>query len=142
MPLNYLLVIILVAAAPSIRVDEATKGVSSEIGTVRIHLTSRVVGLKVHLCLINKTDDLDVVGGLHELNTLERSIGDKASSVAGFGTPRDGLVLGLTNSGGTFRWSPETEIWEETGEKPFRFRNPREGSSHYHSPSIELIMAV
>jgi hypothetical protein len=44
------------------------------------------------------------------LNTLERATGDKTGPVTRFGTPRDGLVLGLTNSGGTFRWSPETEI--------------------------------
>jgi len=125
-PLNHLLVVILVAAAPSVRVDETSKGVPSEIGAVRIHLTSRVVGLEVHLCLVDKTDDLDVVGGLHELNTLERAIGDKAGSVTGFGTPRDGLVLGLTNSGGTFGWSPETEIWKgEMGEEPFYFQSPR-----------------
>jgi len=75
-PLNHLLVIVLIATAPSIRVDETSKGVSSEIGTVRIHLTSRIVGLEVHPCLINETDDLDVVGGLHELNALERATGD------------------------------------------------------------------
>ena len=140
MPLNYLLVVVLVATAPSIRVDEASKGVSSEIGTVWIHLTSRVVGLEVHLRLVNKTDDLDVVGSLHELNALERAIGDEAGSVARFGTPRDGLVLGLANSGGTFRWSPETEVWKgEIGEKPFYFLEP---STSPRSPSIELIMAV
>ena len=110
MPLNYLFVIILVVTAPSIRVDETTERVSSEIGTMGVHLTSRVVGLEIHLCLVDKTDDLDVIWGLHELNTLERAVGDETGSMAGFGTPCDGLVFGLTDSCGTFRWGPEAEI--------------------------------
>ena len=109
-PLNHLLVIILVVTAPSIRVDETAERVSSEIGTVGVHLASRVIGLEVHLRLVNKTNDLDVVGSLHELNALERAAGDKTGSVARFGTPCDGLVFGLTNSGGTLRRSPETEV--------------------------------
>jgi len=61
--------------------------------------------------------------------------------VARFGTPRDGLVFSLTNSGGTFRWSPDTEIWKgEMGEKPFYFFRTIEEDSR--SPSIELMSAV
>ena len=75
-----------------------------------VHLPSKVVGLEIGLCLVNKTDDLDVVWGPHELNTLEGAIGNKTSAVARLSTPRDGLVLGLADGGGTIRGSPETEI--------------------------------
>lgn len=47
MPLDHLFVIVLVVTAPSIREDEATERVPSEIGTMRIHLTSPIVGLEV-----------------------------------------------------------------------------------------------
>jgi hypothetical protein len=109
-PLYHLLVVVLVVTAPSIRVNETTKGISSEVGTVRVHLTSIVVGLEVDEGLVDEADDLDVVGGSHKLNTSESATGDEASAVTGFGTPRDGLVLGLTDGGRTIRWTPDTEI--------------------------------
>ena len=110
MPLDHLFVIVLVVTAPSIREDEATERVPSEIGTMRIHLTSPIVGLEVYLCLINKTDDLDVVRGPHELNTLKSTSGDEASSMTWLGTPCDGLVLCLSDSGRAIGWTPDTEI--------------------------------
>ena len=110
MPLDHLLVIILVIAAPSIREKEASEGVPSEISTMRVHLSSRVIGLEVYLCLVDKPDDLDVVGGLHELNALESPTGDKTTSMARLGTPRDGLVFGFTDGGGAIRRTPDTEI--------------------------------
>ena len=110
MPLYHLLVVVLVVTAPSIRVNETTKGIPSEISTVRVHLTSIVVGLEVDEGLVDEADDLDVVGGSHKLNTSESATGDEASAMAGLGTPCDGLVLGLTNGGGTIRWTPDTEI--------------------------------
>lgn len=110
MPLNYLFVIVLVVSTPSVREDETSKGIPSEVSAMRVHFASRVVGLEIYLCLVNKTDDLDVVPGSHELNALERTTGDKASSMARLGTPRDGLVLGFSDSGGTIRRTPETEI--------------------------------
>ena len=110
MPLDHLLVIVLVVTAPSIREDETTEGVSSEIGTMWIHLASPVVRLDVQLCLVNKPDDLDVVGGPHELNTLESATWDNTSSMTRLGTPRDGLTFGRTDGGGTIRRTPDTEI--------------------------------
>ena len=109
-PLDDLLVVVLVVTAPSVRVDETTEGVSAEISTMRVHLSSRVVGGEVGLCLVDKADDLNVVWGSHELNTLESTTGDETSAMTLLGTPRDGLVLGLTDCGGTIGRSPDTKI--------------------------------
>jgi len=42
--------------------------------------------------LLNETGDLDVVGGLHELNTSQSTLGDDTGAVVGLGAPGDGLV--------------------------------------------------
>lgn len=110
MPLDHLSVLVQVATAPGIRVDKTTEGVSSEIGAMRVHLPSPVIGLEVGLCLVNKTDDLDVVWSPHELDTLESATGDETSAMTRLGAPRDGLVLGLTNGGRAIRRTPDTEI--------------------------------
>lgn len=77
---------------------------------MRVHLPSCVVRLEVGLCLVNKTDDLDVIWGPRELNTLEGTSRDKAGAVTRLGTPRDSLVLGFSDGGGAIRWGPNTEI--------------------------------
>jgi len=78
---------------------------------MRVQLPSCIIGQEVGLSLIDVTDDLDVVWGSHELDTLEGARGDETSAVARSGTPRDGLMLGLTNGGRAIRWRPNTEIW-------------------------------
>ena len=109
-PLDHLLIIVLVITTPSIREEETSKGVSSEIGTMRVHLASRIIGSEVDEGLVDKTDDLDVVGGPHELNALESATGDEASSMTGLGAPRDSFVFSLANGGRTIWWTPDAEI--------------------------------
>ena len=75
-----------------------------------VHLSSCIIGLKVRLGLIDETDDLDIIWGPHKLDTPESASGDKPSAVTGLGTPRDGLMLSLTNGGRAIRWRPNTEI--------------------------------
>ena len=60
--------------------------------------------------MIDKTDDLDVVWGLHELDTPESASGDEASAMTRLCTPGNGLMLGLTDGGRAIRWPPNTEI--------------------------------
>lgn len=138
MPLDHLLVVVLVVTAPSIRVNETTKGVSAEVSTMRVHFPSGVVGPEVGLCLVDKTDDLNVVWGSHELNTLEGATWDETSAMARLGTPRDGLVLGFTNSGGTIRGGPHTEIWKprEIGERLFDFSESLRALEKRAGPSL------
>ena len=54
-----------------------------EVSTVGVKLSSTIVSLDVDLGLIDETDDLDVVGGLGELDTGEGTRGDKTSTVGG-----------------------------------------------------------
>lgn len=110
MPLDDLFVVVLVVTAPSIGEDEAAERVSSEIGTMGVHLSSRVVGLEVNLCLFDETDDLDVIWGPRELNTLESTTGNETGAVAGLGTPGNSLVFGFTDGGGAIRRGPDAEI--------------------------------
>ena len=81
---------------------------------MRVHLPSRVIRLDVGLRLINKTDDLDVIWGPHELNTSESTVGDKTGAMTRLGTPCDSLVLGFTDGREAVRWGPNTEIWRFT----------------------------
>lgn len=110
MPLDHLFVVVLVITTPRIRVDQTTERVSSEIGTMGVHLPSRVVGREVGQCLVDKPDDLDVVRGPHKLNTLESTTRDESCTVTGFGAPCDGLVLGFADGGRTIRRGPNTKI--------------------------------
>ena len=109
-PLDYLSVISLVVTAPGIGVDETTEGISSEISTMRIHLPPCVIGLEVCPGLVDKTNDLDVVWGPHELDALEGASGDKTRAMTGLGAPRDRLMLGLTDGGRAIRRRPNTKI--------------------------------
>lgn len=109
-PLDDLFEVALVVTTPRIREDQTTERVSSEIGTMRVHLPSIVVRGEVGLCLVNKPDDLDVVGGPHKLDALESTTRDESCAVTGFGTPCDGLVLGFADGGRAIRRGPETKI--------------------------------
>jgi len=77
---------------------------------MRVHLSSRVIGREVGLGLVNETDDLDIVWRPHELDTLESTSGYKTRAMTRLGAPRDGLMLRLTDGGGSSRRTPNTEI--------------------------------
>jgi len=108
-PLDDLLVLSLVDREASGK-DLGAEGVTAEVGAVRVQLSSIVIRLEVNEGLIDETDDLDVVWGLHELNTLESASGDKTRAMARFGTPGDCLMFSLTDGGGAIRRGPETEV--------------------------------
>jgi len=102
--------LVTVVALPSSGVDETTEGVSTEVGAVGVELSSGVISSKVDSGLVNETDDLDVVWGLHVLDTLKGTCGDETSAVAGLGAPRDFLLFCLADGGGTRRGSPKAEV--------------------------------
>ena len=110
MPFNDLLITVIVAVRPSGGVEEATEGVTTEIGAVRVKFPPKVIGGEVDLGLVDKTDDLDVVWGPHELNTPESTTGDKTGPMTRFGTPGDFLLFRLADGGGTGGGCPEAEI--------------------------------
>jgi len=108
-PLDDLLVIGL-AARPGVGEDDTAEGVTAEVGAVGIELSSIVIGGHVNEGLVDETDNLDVVWGLHELNTLEGTSGDEASAVTGLGAPGNILMFRLTDGLGTSGRCPETEV--------------------------------
>jgi len=109
-PLDDLVIAVVVAARPSSGVGETAEGVTTEIGTMRVELSSEVISRKVDESLVDKTDDLDVVWGLHVLNTPKGITRDETSAVTGLSAPRDFFVFRLTNGGGTGRGCPKTKI--------------------------------
>jgi len=108
-PLDDLLVSGLVAR-PRGGVEKTTKGVTTEISAVGVEFSSVVVGTEVDEPLVDETDDLNVVGGLHELDTLEGTSGDETRSMTGLGAPGDFFVFRLADGGGTIRRCPQAEI--------------------------------
>ena len=109
-PLDDLLITVVVAVRPSGGIDETAEGVTTEIGTVGVELSSEVIRLEVDEGLVDKTDDLDVVWGPHKLNTLESTSGDETRAMTRLSAPRDFLLFRLTDGGGAGRGCPETEI--------------------------------
>jgi len=75
-----------------------------------VELSSKVISREVDVGLVDKTDDLDVVWGLHELNTLKGTSGDETSAVTGLRAPRHLQLFRLTDGGGTSRGCPKTKI--------------------------------
>ena len=74
--------------------EETTERVTALIGTVGVHLTSRVIGGDVDQVLLDDTGNLDVGGSLDELNTCQGALGDNTGTIVGLGAPGDGLING------------------------------------------------
>jgi len=108
-PFNDLLEIFLVGTE-SVGIEQTTERVSTKIGTVGVKLSSVIVRLQVDLGLINKSNNLNVIGGLHELDTLEGSRREHTGTITGLRAPGNLLVLGLSDCGRSVGWSPETEV--------------------------------
>jgi len=77
---------------------------------VGIHFTSPVTALQVDLGLVNETNDLDVVGCAHELNTLKSIVGDEPSAVTGLGAPGDHFPFSVGDNRVGSGWGPKAEI--------------------------------
>ena len=86
--------------------DEETYKVSA----VGVHFAAEVALEDVDLGLVDESDDLDVVGRLHELHASERTLGDETRPMAGLCAPGDHRPLDVANFATVFRRGPETEI--------------------------------
>jgi hypothetical protein len=63
MPFNHLRVAAVITVArhgEGVRVDETTQGVTTQVGTMGIKLTSIIIGLDVELSLVEESNDLKV----------------------------------------------------------------------------------
>lgn len=88
------------------------------ISAVGIHLASSIFRVKVDVDLIEDSGDLNVGGGLEELDASESTSGHDARSMAGFAAPGNGSSLGVTDSRVGNRGSPHTEIYCGRSENP------------------------
>lgn len=77
---------------------------------MRVKFTSEIIGSQVNLGLVDETDDLNVVGRLHELDTLEGTLGNNSSTMAGLGAPGNFELFGVANGCWPGWRSPKTEI--------------------------------
>lgn len=90
--------------------EETTEGVTTLIGTVGIEFSSRIISSDIDILLGDPSSDLDVVGGLDELDTGQRAGGDDTSTIAGLCAPSDVFTLGVTNGAVWVWWTPEAEV--------------------------------
>jgi hypothetical protein len=99
-PFNYLLEVVGITGIrrEGVREEETSEWVTTSISTMRVHLSSRIIGFHVDKLLLDEADDLDVSGGLHELNTGESAGWDHTSSAAGLGAPCNGFTFGITDN--------------------------------------------
>lgn len=77
---------------------------------MRVHLTSIITSKDVDLGLIDEADDLDVIGSLGVLNTLEGTSGDETSSVTGLGAPSDHDTFDVANFPTHLGGTPQAKV--------------------------------
>jgi hypothetical protein len=63
----------------------------------------------VDLGKVTNTGDLDIIGCLNEMDSLQGTVGDGASTTTGLGTPSNLFALCITDSAIGVRWSPQAE---------------------------------
>lgn len=81
-----------------------------QVGTVWIKFASVVVWSQIDLCLVDETGNLDVVGRLDHLDTLESTIRNEARSVAGLRAPCNLLCFRVADGRVRLGRRPEAEI--------------------------------
>jgi len=92
-------------------VNETTDGVALTICTAVVELASYVLIGDVDLGEVTPAGDLDVLGGLHEVDAFEGASGHHAGAVAGLGAVRDHLAFGVADDlrvGGPHRQKSST----------------------------------
>jgi len=104
-------------SAEGVGVEETAHRVSAEISTVRIHLSSVVCRVDVHLCLVYEADDLDVVRCLHKLDTLQRALRDETCAMSRLSAPRNHLALRVSDEPIGIRRAPKTEVIKRIKER-------------------------
>jgi hypothetical protein len=95
---------------PCVREHDASHGVTTEISTMGVHLTTVVIRQHEELSLVHEANDLDVVGGPQELDTSQSASGNETSTVARFAAPGDHLAFDFTNGLPWLARGPETKI--------------------------------
>ena len=81
-----------------------------KISTMRVKLSTKVAGGHVDLSLINEADNLHIVRGSHELDTLEGTGRDQAGAMAGFGAPCNHLSFLVSDDRVDWIRCPQAEV--------------------------------
>jgi len=91
-------------------VYKTTKGVTTEISTVGVELSSSIVGQDVDLGLVDDTDNLLIVRSLHILDTFKGARGDETRAMTWLGAPSDFFSLRAADIAESIRGRPKTEV--------------------------------
>jgi hypothetical protein len=97
-------------AGPDVGEDEATDGVSTEVGTVGVHLSSPVTLEDVDLGLVDVADGLDVVGCADPLDTGQGALWDETGAVSWLSAPCHHGALDVANLTAVLGRSPQAEV--------------------------------
>lgn len=94
----------------SIRKNDTTHWVTAQISTMGVHFSAKVIRSKVDQLLVDETDNLNVVWGLHELDTGEGTSRDEAGTTAGLSAPGNHLAFSVGDNRVGVRRGPQAEI--------------------------------
>jgi len=111
-PFNHLCVSPVIAGTESLAVHETTHGVTAEIGTVRVHLTSVIISENVQSLLNDEALELGVGRSPDPLTTLNGALGNQARTVPLFRAPGDEKSFDVSDSVLLLARCPETEVGE------------------------------
>jgi len=112
----------LLSSAEDVAINESTDGVAVAVGAVVVELASSVTGRDVDFGKVTLASDLDVFGGLDEMDPLEGALRHHARTVARLGTIRNHLAFGVADSllGGRY---PKAEVFDAV--EPWIIRQSR-----------------
>lgn len=95
---------------PGVGEDETSERVTTLVSTMGVHLSSTVILLEVDLRLVKEANNLNVVRGLHELDTGNGTRRNETSTVAGLGAVSDGLSFDAADDTVGLRRTPDTPV--------------------------------
>ena len=99
----------LLPRAKDVAVNEAADGVAVTVGAVVVELASVVAAGDVDLREVALAGNLDVLGGLHEVDAFEGALGHYTRAVAGLRAVGDHLTFGVADGLDSGR-SPQAEV--------------------------------
>ena len=99
----------LLPRAKDVAVNETTDGVTVTVGAVVVELASVVAPGDVDLREVALAGDLDVLGGLYEVDACEGALGHHAGAMAGLRAVGDHLAFGVADGFDSGR-SPQAEV--------------------------------
>ena len=99
----------LLSGPKHIAVNETTDGVAVTVRAVVVELASLVATGNVDLGEVTLAGDLDVLGGLHKVDTFESALGHHAGAVSGLGAVGHHLAFSIADRLDSWR-SPQAEV--------------------------------